>query len=527
LPPDDLDVGSYHPLIVRLALGIKNHLETIDHIKTLDGQPLVHNTASLPYGASNRNRPYLAIGLNYVTLEEGRTLNGGHSATATRTDGSLRCNAFEFVRLSIDETNFFETILFDVQPVAIPYERTLSDLVGGENASVIMASWTKNFLTVLNEDENVIVALGAHTASDLFSANVFGDEKELGAQHKTRPGKYISAYEDTYKPGIHPEAMYNRMKQSNMEAKSKISDAFYAACKAAMGDSTGCDFARDFTNENSHVFAFFQRVHLTGCRRGGKTSAGMRTAASKLYREQREDGASCEAALSTVRSELSDDHYNLLSGSMEGGKTSAGMETAASNLYHEQRGDGASHEAALSAVRSELSDDHANLLIGAMEGGNTSAGMRTAALKLYHEQCAEGASCEAALATVRSELSDDQCNRIRHLVTNTDIQSAASANNGRNGAHKHRLTVLLAGAKKRKKNNPNTNTDELFFEFECKNCNNNARSYGPNNTGNMKCWDQSCRSEHSRPSAKKTQNKHWIRHGAVAFSVIQKMRNEV
>ena len=47
----------------------------------------------------------------------------------------------------LDDANFFESILFDVQPVAILHEETLSDLVGEENASVIMASWTKNALS--------------------------------------------------------------------------------------------------------------------------------------------------------------------------------------------------------------------------------------------------------------------------------------------------------------------------------------------------------------------------------------------
>ena len=94
----------------------------IQQIKTLDGKELKRNYLSLPQGL-DEGKKLVMIVLHYLTLEETNKLSVDESCfTATRSDGTLKCNTPELVRLCLGDNHYYRCGFADMIMAAIEYD---------------------------------------------------------------------------------------------------------------------------------------------------------------------------------------------------------------------------------------------------------------------------------------------------------------------------------------------------------------------------------------------------------------------
>ena len=109
--PEDINSNTkYHEGIVAIGNSIVVFQTIMEQLRPqiaaeIGEENIILNLPSLPYGISSEES-LTALVLNYLTSEEGRGLKGLSCFTATRGNGSLRCQCWELPRLAAGDTEY-------------------------------------------------------------------------------------------------------------------------------------------------------------------------------------------------------------------------------------------------------------------------------------------------------------------------------------------------------------------------------------------------------------------------------------
>eukprot|EP00985_Skeletonema_marinoi_P016139 scaffold8585_cov66-Skeletonema_marinoi.AAC.3 len=282
--PNDINSNDkYHPGVVKIAKAVEAFTVTFEtlrpDIRTADKKEVRLNLPSLPLGL-RKDKLLNALSLYYLTQQEADGLKDLSCFTATRSNGSIRCQCWEMVRLAVGDKTYFSAVGLDVCPIDIPHETTLDEYVGKQMAKKIMMAYIEVIFVILQSVDNF--AFCAQSAAKAFSQYAYDDEKDIERNFNDKKkhrllAKVISLSSHELKLPPHPCTLLHPGKRSHFATKAATWDKFGSILRRLTDpNAEECRLFSFIRESNSVFFDLLQKAAIQSCINGGKESGRLR-----------------------------------------------------------------------------------------------------------------------------------------------------------------------------------------------------------------------------------------------------------
>ena len=243
--PEDWNTpGKYHPDCVAIWTAWLIFVQVFLDKQMIDGSVFHLVPPLLPWHASHDVKVIVLL-MHYMPSRLTNSMKGDlHSASAKRSDGSLRSDCWELVRQSVGETLYEKQCLkMNYSPHAHPHNGKRTDIFSTEDSLLIMESYQVFLLFVFN------TVARTHLCSQAVQNQVtalYGRKTAFREYVKAHPDKFFSALKDSFQTCCHPEFLLNeRYRNEHTKRYAKLWDEIYSEIRSYSGNPDKCTEANN------------------------------------------------------------------------------------------------------------------------------------------------------------------------------------------------------------------------------------------------------------------------------------------